>query len=140
MMGARGRLADSARACAVNVRSPNLRRAQSSFGLMWAGDWAATVGVSVIAFDHGGAAAVGLVGAARMAPAALLAPFAATLADRGRRERVLAWVGAVRALTLGAAAAVAAFGGPVVLVYAALVAATIAQTLFRPAHSALLPT
>ena len=138
--GVRGRIADSAAACSVNLRSPNLRRAQASFGFVWAGEWAATVAVGVIAFRHGGAAAVGLVGVARMIPAALVAPLAAMVADQARREWVLAWVGGVRALSLGAAAAISAADGPVVLVYVALVAATVAQTLFRPAHSALLPT
>jgi MFS family permease len=107
---------------------------------MWTGEWAATVALAVIAFRDGGAAAVGLVGVLRMAPAAFVAPFAATLADRVRRELVLAWVGLIRAVTLGVAAAVISADGPTGLVYAALVIATVAQTLYRPAHSALLPT
>jgi hypothetical protein len=134
------RIADYTAAFSVNLRSPNLRRAQASFGVMWAGEWAATVAVGVIAFRHGGAATVGLVGVARMIPAALVAPFAATIADRARRERVLGWIGVVRALSLGAAAAVSAADGPVVAIYVALAVSTVAQTLFRPAHSALLPT
>jgi predicted MFS family arabinose efflux permease len=134
------RILEAAAACSLNLRSPNLRRAQAAFGFMWAGEWAATVAVGVIAFDHGGAAAVGLVGVARMVPAALVAPLAATIADRARRERVLTWVGVMRGLTLGAASAVSAAGGPFELVYLALVVATVAQTLFRPAHSALLPS
>jgi MFS family permease len=140
VIGARGRIIAAAAACSVNLRNPNLRRAQAAFGFMWAGEWAATVAVGVIAFRHGGAAAVGLVGVARMIPAALVAPLAATIADRARRERVLAWVGVVRALSLGAAGAVSAAGGPVAVVYGAIVIATVAQTLFRPAHSALLPS
>src|SRR3954468_2128469 len=137
---ARARIADAAAACSQNFRSRNLRRAQLAFGAMWAGEWAATVALGVVAFRHAGAAAVGLVGLLRMAPAALLAPFAATIADRVRREVVLSWVGLIRAVTLGVAAAVIEADGPVGLVYAALVAATVAQTLYRPAHSALLPT
>jgi hypothetical protein len=107
---------------------------------MWTGDWAATVALGVFAFRDGGAGAVGLVGLLRMAPAALVAPFAATIADRVRREVVLAWVGVTRAVALGIAAAVIEADGPAGLVYAALVAATVGQTLYRPAHSALLPT
>ncbi len=83
---------------------------------------------------------MGLVAVARMVPAAILAPFAAMVADRTRREAVLVWVGLVRALTLGIAAGIGIAAGPVVLVYLAFVVATVAQTLFRPAHSALLPT
>src|SRR6516165_4500937 len=134
------RIVDAAAAFSVNLRSPNLRRAQAAFGFMWAGEWAATVAVAVIAFHHGEAAAVGLVAVARMIPAALVAPVAATVADRGRRESVLARVGVVRACSLGAAGVVSATGGPVGSVYLALVVATVAQTLFRPAHSALLPS
>jgi CRP-like cAMP-binding protein/predicted MFS family arabinose efflux permease len=74
-----------------------------------------------------------------MAAAALLAPGLATVADRVRRERVLVGVGLVRAATLGAIAALTVVDGPIVLVYALAVTATIALALFRPAHSALLP-
>ena len=137
---ARARIADAAAACSRNVRSPNLRRAQLAFGSMWAGEWAATVALGVVAFRDGGATAVGLVGLLRMVPAALLAPLAATVADRVRREVVLAWVGLVRAATLGAAAAAIAADGSIAFVYGAVVAATVAQTLYRPAHSALLPS
>ena len=130
---------DSGRAFALNFRSPNLRRAQLAFGAMWAGEWAVMVTIGVVAFRDGGAAAVGVVATLRMLPAALLAPIAGTIADRVRRELVLAGVGVTRAVTLGAAAAVLALDGPLVAVYALVVLATIAQTLYRPAHSALLP-
>src|SRR5215207_4647061 len=107
---ARARIADAAAACSRNFRSRNLRRAQLAFGAMWAGEWAATVALGVIAFRDGGAGALALVGAARMLPAALVAPFAGVLADRGDRERTLAGVGLARALLLGAAAGALAAG------------------------------
>jgi MFS family permease len=106
---------------------------------MWAGESAFMVALGVAAFRDGGVAAVGAVTAARMAPAALLAPFLATMADRVRRERVLACVGVVRAAMLGCAAVVTAAGGPAAATYGFAVLATVAMTLFRPAHSALLP-
>jgi len=133
------RLRAGARAFAVNLRSPALRRAQLSFGAMWASECCATVAVSVVAYRDGGAPAVALVAVVRMLPAALVAPFAATLADRHRRDHVLVGVGFVRATTLGAAAALLAAGAPSAPVYASIAAATMAQTLYRPAHSALLP-
>src|SRR4051812_1564809 len=111
-MTARSRVQASARAFAVNLRSGALCRAQLSFGVMWAAEWAAPVAVSVVAYHHGGAAAVALVAVARMLPAAVVAPFAATLADRYRRDQVLAGVGVGRAGTLGAAAALLAGGAP----------------------------
>jgi hypothetical protein len=116
-----------------------LRRAQVSFGAMWAAKAAFMVALAVVAFRDGGVAAVGAVTAARMAAAALLAPFLATMADRVRRERVLVWVGLIRAATLGCAAAVIAAGGPPAATYSLAVVATVAQALYRPAHSALLP-
>ena len=121
------------------AHSGPLRRAQISFAAMWAGESAFMVALAVVAFSHGGVAAVGAVTAARMAPAALLAPFLATMADRVRRERVLDCVGVVRAAMLGCAAVVTAAGGPVVATYCFAIVATVAMTLFRPAHSALLP-
>jgi MFS family permease len=97
------------------------------------------VALGVVAFRDGGVAAVGAVTAARMASAALLAPFLATVADRVRREKVLVCVGIVRAATLGCAAAVTAAGGPPGVTYGFAVIATVAISVFRPAHSALLP-
>jgi MFS family permease len=106
---------------------------------MWAGESAFMVALGVLAFRSGGVAAVGVVTAARMAPAALLAPFLATMADRVRREHVLICVGLIRAVTLGCAAASTAAGGPAAATYGLAVVATVAMTLYRPAHSALLP-
>jgi CRP-like cAMP-binding protein len=97
------------------------------------------VGLAVVAFRDGGVTAVGIVTAARMAAAALLAPWLATVADRVHRERVLTGVGLIRAAALGGAAAVTAAGGPTAVTYVLAVVATVALALFRPAHSALLP-
>jgi len=106
---------------------------------MWASESAFMVALGVLAFRAGGVAAVGAVTAARMAAAALLAPFLAAMADRVRRERVLVGIGLVRGAMLGGAAAVTAADGPVAATYGFAVVATIAVTLYRPAHSALLP-
>jgi predicted MFS family arabinose efflux permease len=119
--------------------SESIRRAQLSFGAMWASESAFVVGLAVLAFRDGGVGAVGIVTGARMAVAALLAPLLATVADRVRRERVLTFIGLVRAAMLGTAAVVAAAGGPTVATYGLAVVATVALALYRPAHSALLP-
>src|SRR3954467_6234374 len=119
--------------------SESIRRAQLSFGAMWASESAFVVGLAVLAFRDGGVVAVGIVTGVRMAAAALLAPWLATVADRVRRERGLTWGGLGRAATLGSGAVVTAAGGPTTATYALAVGATVAQTLYRPAHSALLP-
>ena len=58
-----------------------IRRAQISFGALWASEGAFTVGLTVVAFRDGGVAAVGIVTAARMGAAALLD----AVAGHGRR-------------------------------------------------------
>ena len=121
------------------AHSEPLRRAQVSFGAMWASESAFMVGLGVVAFRDGGVVAVGVVTGARMAAAAVLAPLLAPVADRVRRERILACVGLIRAAMLGGAAVVTAVGGPAAATYGLAVVATVAQTLYRPAHSALLP-
>src|SRR5215213_8160750 len=126
-------------ALALTFRDPSLRRAQAAFAIVWAGEWAVLVALGVVAFDAGGPVAVGLVAALRMLPGALLAPLAATVADAVRRERVLIAIGVIRAVTLSAAGAVLALDGPVAATFGLVTLATVAQTLYRPAHSALLP-
>ncbi len=136
----RRRLAEAGAAFTSNWRNPNLRRAQLSFLGAWTAEWAFTVALGVVAYNDGGALALGLVGLLRMVPSALLAPLLSPFADRGRRERVLVVVSTLRGLATAVAAVTVALSGPVILVYALAVLSTIAATLFRPAHSALLPT
>jgi MFS family permease len=135
-----GRLKAAAAAFASNAVNGNLRRAQLSFLGAWTAEWAFTVGLGIVAYRNGGATAVGLVGLLRMVPSAVIAPLAAPLADRGRRERVLVAVSTVRGLATAAAGIVVAIDGPVVIVYVLAALSTIAATLYRPAHSALLPS
>jgi predicted MFS family arabinose efflux permease len=138
--GRSGRLGNATGAFISNARNPNLRRAQLSFFGAWTAEWAFTVGLGIVAYRDGGATAVGLVGLLRMAPSAVLAPILSPLADKGRRERVLILVCVLRGLVTGAVAINVGLGGPVRIVYALAVASTIVATLYRPAHSALLPS
>jgi MFS family permease len=135
----RNRLADSARAFSATARNPSMLRAQLAYGAAWTAEWAFTVAIGVVAFRDGGAAAVGVVAFVRMAPSAFLAPLGTTLADRFPRDHVLIWSCLIRAVATAAAAALLAASGPNVAVYGLAVTATAAFTVFRPAHSALLP-
>ena len=137
---AEGRLGKAAAAFSSNARNPSLRRAQLSFLGAWTAEWAFTVGLGIVAYRDGGATAVGLVGLLRMAPSAILTPLLSPLADRGRRERVLILVSTLRGIATGAAAVVVGLSGPTYVVYALAVLSTIATTLYRPAHSALIPS
>ena len=136
----RSRLGEAAAAFTSNWRNANLRRAQLSFLGAWTAEWAFTVALGIVAYNDGGALALGLVGLLRMVPSALLAPLLSSFADRGQRERVLVVVSTLRGVATAVAALTLAMAGPVLVVYALAVLSTIAATLFRPAHSALLPT
>ena len=136
----RTRLADSALAFATTARNPSLLRAQLAFGAAWTAEWAFTVALGVVAFRDGGATAVGVVAFVRLAPSAFLAPVGTAFADRFSRDRVLLWSCLIRAAATAAATLALAADGPNVAVYALALLATAAFTVFRPAHSALLPT
>jgi MFS family permease len=135
-----GRLRNAAGAFVSNARNPDLRRAQLSFLGAWTAEWAFTVGLAIVAYRDGGATAVGLVGLLRMAPSAILAPLLSPLADKGRRERVLILVSLLRGVATAAVALDVGLGGPVQVAYVLAVFSTIMATLYRPAHSALLPS
>ena len=78
------------------VRNENVRRVELAWGAAITAEWAHFVALGVFAYEQGGAAAVGVAGLVRLLPAALLAPFAASLGDRFRRERFLLAVAARR--------------------------------------------
>lgn len=138
--GRRTRLRNAGDAFLSNWRNADLRRAQLSFLAAWTAEWAFTVALGIVAYRDGGAAAVGLVGLLRMVPSAIFAPLLSPIADRGRRERVLILVSVVRGGATAAAAVVVGLSGPTAVVYLLAVVSTIAATLYRPAHSALLPS
>lgn len=127
-------------AFASNLRNRDLRRAQLAFGAAWTSEWALTVGLGVVAFRAGGATAVGLVALIRLLPGAIAGPFLATVADRVRRERVIAAIGLVRGVSIGLMTVLLALDVSTVPVYALAAVSTIAGTPLRAAHSALLPS
>ena len=134
-----GRARAALRSLHAVLSSPALRRLQLAWVGSILGGWAYLVALGVYAYGQGGAAAVGLVGLIRLIPAAIAAPFTASLADRFPRVAVMVASDLLRcALMLGAAATIAA-DGPAPVVYGLVSLSTIAGTVFRPAQSALLP-
>jgi len=111
--------------------------------LAWAGaiaaEWAHFVALGIYAYAHGGASAVGVAGLVRLLPAAVVAPFAASLGDRFPRERFILVTSLIGALALAASAASAAAGNTA-LVYGFAAVVGLSATLFRPALQALLPS
>jgi MFS family permease len=135
----RERLGESFRSFGQIFRNPDIRRLELGWAVSVLGHWAYGIALAVYAYDKGGAAAVGLVGLIRFLPPAVFGPFTAMLADRYRRELVIVWANLVRAVLLGAAAAVMAMDGPPALVYLLAGLVAIAFSAIRPAQAALLP-
>src|ERR687888_69858 len=84
-----GQPAQAVSALAALARNDNLRRVQLAWGASITAEWAHFVALGVFAYKAGGASAVGVAGLVRLLPAAIVAPFAASLGDRFRRERFL---------------------------------------------------
>ncbi len=133
------RVLDAFAIVAAVFRNPDLRRVELAWGASITGEWLHFVALGVFAYETGGAVAVGVVGFVRMLPAAAIAPFAAFLCDRFRRERFLVAVALVGTVALGGSAVAFAAGANLV-VFALAAVAAVALTLYRPAHQALLPS
>jgi MFS family permease len=121
------------------VRSPDIRRVELAWGAAITAEWAHFVALGVFAYEQGGATAVGLAGLVRLMPAAVVAPFAASLGDRFRRERFLLAMALVGSVALGGSAA-ASFANAEFLVFALAALVGLASTLIRPTLQALLPS
>jgi MFS family permease len=135
MSALRSRLA----AAALASRNENVRRAQLAWGTAITAEWGYFVALGVFAYHTGGASAVGLAGLVRLLPAGVVAPSAASLGDRIRRERLLLGAALLGAVAL-AGSAVAAFADSESGVFAAAALFGISSTLIRPTLQALLPS
>ena len=137
--GWRGRLRAAGHSFVASARNPAVRRLQLGFLGACTAEWTFTVVLSVYAYQHGGAEAVGLVSLLRMLPSALLTPFASAFVDRWRRDLVLTLVSSVRSVTTVGMTVIVVAGGSVVAVYLLAILSTAAGLLYRPVNSALLP-
>jgi MFS family permease len=133
------RAAQAVSALAAVARNENIRRVELAWGAAIGAEWAHFVALGVYAYEQGGASAVGLAGLVRLLPAAGVAPFASSLGDRFRRERLLLAMSLLGSAALGGSA-VAAFAGERVLVFAFAALVGLSSTLIRPALQALLPS
>jgi MFS family permease len=121
------------------VRNDNVRRVELAWGASIAAEWAHFVALGVFAYKEGGTSAVGVAGLIRLLPAGAVAPFAASLGDRFRRERFLLAMALVGSGALAGSAA-AYFAGERVLVFVFAALVGVSSTLIRPALQALLPS
>ena len=117
----------------------SIRRVEIAWTAGTAADWALLVVLLVVAYEAGGTLAAGILGAVRVVPAIVAAPFAATLVERFRGDRMLTAINLVRAGGAAATAIVVAADLPVEATYALAAVVAGAGSLVRPIQTALLP-
>jgi MFS family permease len=122
------------------LRNVQLRRVELAWGASVAAEWANFVALGVFAYDVGGTLGVGLAGLVRLLPAALVAPFAAFVGDRFRRERFLVAISAGGCLALAGSAAVYFVDRNEYVIFPLASIFGLSSTLLRPALQALLPS
>jgi MFS family permease len=133
-------LGDSARALRSVFANPGLRRIElARIAAAIAGSAYAIV-FAVVAYETGGASAVGLVTAVCMLAVSVASPFGAMLGDRFARKRVMVVSDLARAGVL-VAAAVAVAAEPTTAAIVGLAAlASVTGTASGPARAALMPS
>lgn len=116
-----------------------IRRIEVSWTIGTAADWAFLVVLLIVVYDARGAFAVGVLGAVRVLPAIVAPPFAMTLVQRFRGNRVLVAINVVRFAGAAATAIVIGAGLPLEATYALAAVVAGAGSLARPIQFALLP-
>jgi MFS family permease len=121
------------------LRNRAIRRIELAWAAGTAADWAFLVVLLVVAYDAGGTVAVGILGAVRVLPAIVAAPFATTLVQRFRGDRVLTAINVLRCAGAVVTALVVGADLPVELTYVLAGIVAGAGSLVRPIQNALLP-
>ena len=116
-----------------------LVRVVVAYGLFIITEYSVWLAMLVYAYRHGGATVAGLVAIAQLVPAAVLAPFAAAVADRSSPVVLLAGGYLGQAVAMAGTAAAVIAGVPLAA-YAAAVVASALVTTTRPAQATLIPS
>lgn len=135
----REQIKEATAAFADVFRNPDLRRVNLALAGSSAGDWAYGVAVSIWAYQQGGVTAVGVFGVIRYVVMAIVAPFAATLADRFPRKQVMIWADVSRSVFVAIGAAAIATDVAPIIVYALALVTSVIGSAFRPAQASILP-
>jgi hypothetical protein len=116
-----------------------LLRVVVAYALFIVTEYSVWLAMLVYAYRHGGATVAGLVAVAQLVPTAVLAPFAAAVADRWSPVDLLAGGYLGQAVGMAATAAAVLAGVPLAA-YAAAVFASALVTTTRPAQATLIPS
>jgi hypothetical protein len=119
-------------------RDRNVVRAVAALGLFGLAEHAVWVTVLVIAYERGGAVEAGIVAAAMLVPAAIVAPVVAHELTSPQHVNPLAIGYAVQLLSLVTLTLVLTLHVHSLIVYLAAALATVAITFTRPAHHAVI--
>jgi MFS family permease len=133
-------LGDSGRALQSVFANPGLRRIEVARAAAAIAVSAYAIVFAVVAYEAGGAAAVGLVAAVRMFAVAVVSPFGAMLGDRFARKRVMVVSDLARAGVLIAAAVAVAAEPTTAAVVGLAGLASVTGTASGPARAALMPS
>ena len=137
---ARAAFHESAAAVRDILGSPGIRRIEAAWACGIAGDAAFLVGLLVVAFAAGGPLAVGLVGAARTAPAIVSGTLAGAVAGRLPPGQLLLAVHLGRAVPAIMAALIVILGGPLAIIVLLAAVSAGAGTLVRPLQASVMPS
>src|SRR5262249_809846 len=117
----------------------NLRRMQLAFTGSLIGNWAYTTAVSVWAYGVGGAKAVGIYIAVRMAVMALATPFVSTFADKYPRKLVMICSDFYCAGLITLATLCLSAGPPALPIFVLATLTSFGGSSFRAAQGAITP-
>ena len=123
----------------VVSRSRQLRRVELAFAFFKTTETATWIAMLVYAFEKGGVTESGLLAAGVLVPAAIIAPFAAAVADRYRPGVALLFGYIMLALSCLAVAAAMAGGISRFPIYVLLGTVAVAATLIRPSQVVFAP-
>jgi len=120
--------------------NPAIRRVLLAFIGFSLAEWMSWIAILVYAFARGGTTETGVAALIQLAPAALVAPMAATFGDHFRRERALLFAYLLQAASMAVGTAALGVDAPSWIVYLAAAVANTSITLTRPIQAALLPS
>ncbi|MGA9746019.1 MAG: MFS transporter [Nocardioides sp.] len=136
----RGMLRETRDSLGSVFANPNLRRIELAFAGSAIGDWAYGTAVAVWAYGVGGTKAVGIWMAIRFTLMAISAPFAAGLADKMPRLRLMVLCDLVRAILVTSAAVCLFLDTPSAPIFIIATVTGLLGTPFMVAQRSLLPS